>query len=93
MGPNAQATMAGKALIRGLERALRDMPEQELRDNLTDIRDRLELALSITDTRQVEALYDDGDNGFAIRIDFPTPTEDETWDLAGHDITAIATGE
>lgn len=45
MGPGASSTAPGRALMRGLRRAIRDMTEAELRANLTDIRDRLDLAL------------------------------------------------
>ncbi len=52
MGPGAAESATGKTLMRGLRRAVRDMTEAELRENLTDIRDKLTMAL---DTPEVAA--------------------------------------
>jgi hypothetical protein len=45
MGPGAAETTTGRTLMRGLRRAVRDMSQDELRENLTDIRDKLSMAL------------------------------------------------
>ncbi len=78
MGERAADTMAGKTLIRGLYRAIRDMPEDELRANLTDIRDRLDEAL---------------ETPHAVPFVGAVPIEDATWDDAGNDLSAIIAGE
>lgn len=78
MGPNAATTMGGKALIRGVQRAIRDMEETELRANLTDIRDRLDAALDVPQTT---------DFGQSI------PHDAQVWDDASNDITAISAGD
>lgn len=49
MGPGAYETTTGKALIRGLRRSIRDMPESELRVNLEEIRDKINTALTAAD--------------------------------------------
>jgi Flp pilus assembly protein TadB len=62
MGPGAAQTTAGRALMRALRRAVRDMTEEELRVNLTDIRDRLSTALeaphAVTVPEPIVALHD-----------------------------------
>lgn len=89
MGPGAANTMAGKALMRGLERAIRDKPELELRAELTDIRDRIDVALTVSHTVDVAGL------GEPIPLDATTWQEFNEWDVsnASDDGTAIATGE
>lgn len=44
MGDGMHST-AGKAMMRGLRRAIKDMPEADLRAYLTDMRDKLNVAL------------------------------------------------
>ncbi len=51
MGKGADTT-TGRALMRGLRRSVRDMAEEELRANLTDIRDRLNMALESPEEAQ-----------------------------------------
>ncbi len=50
MGPGGESTMAGKAMIRALHRAIRDYTEDELRQNLTEIRDVIDAALNAPQT-------------------------------------------
>lgn len=69
--------MAGKALIRGVERAIRDMPEDDLRSNLSDIRDRLDDALNVPQT---------------VDFGGPIPLDAPVWDDASNDLTAFPTG-
>lgn len=78
MGPGARDTMAGKALIRGLERAIRDMDETALRVNLTEIRDRLDAALHVPET---------------VAFGAPIPLDATAWDDASNDESAIFAGE
>ncbi len=69
MGQGA-GTTAGKAMMRGLRRSIRDMPESELRTNLTDIRDKLSTALAtphdVPTPEPIPALYDASNDESAI---------------------------
>ena len=89
MGPNAQGTMAGKALIRGVERAIRDMREDELRANLTDIRNRLDMALQVPETREIPAVT------FADFTPLPIPEDFDTeWnDGTGNHVANLVAGD
>ncbi len=63
MGPGIANPGMGRTLMRGLSRATRQMTEDELRVNLTDIRDRLDLALTaphdVPAPQPIAALHDD----------------------------------
>jgi hypothetical protein len=61
MGPGAAQTTTGRALMKGLRRAVRDMTEDELRENLTDIRDKLSMALDQPE-EAVQMVPEGGDN-------------------------------
>jgi hypothetical protein len=79
MGDGAAETMAGKALIRGLHRAIRDMPEHELRSNLADIYERLGTALH---TPQ------------AVQFTGPVPLDVTAWeDDAGNNLSTVIAGD
>jgi hypothetical protein len=57
MGPGAHTTTTGKALIRGLRRSIRDMDEEDLRTNLTEIRDKLNVALTVAAPVEDDGTY------------------------------------
>jgi len=60
MGPGAASSTAGKTMMRGLRRVTRDMTEDELRVNLTEIRDLLDLALNKPHEAVLLETSDDG---------------------------------
>jgi hypothetical protein len=66
MGPGAADTTTGRTLMRGLRRAVRDMTEDELRENLTDIRDKLSMALDTPEVAARLTREDDGGGGYDV---------------------------
>jgi DNA-binding GntR family transcriptional regulator len=65
MGPGANETTTGKALLRGLRRSIRDMSEDDLRENLTEIRDKLDVALAARSTPDMQPDWLDDDDADA----------------------------